>query len=189
MDEGDDDNGGAAGPAEGAPAPPTSSTTHPARPQLPLRLTSSAGATAASTAGAAASTGASASTGAVATDDGQFSHRILRDRNSQRIGEALWSGRYAWGMALEWLPEDGRDPVDPSTAFNDGGLADEGPAADDRPEMVEERRGQGQLRMWSTTQRNQPCRSEGSQQIPSTRCSHGMDMGRPHYGQANHNTP
>ena len=35
------------------------------------------------------------------------------------------------------MPEDGPDQVDPSTASNDDNLADEGPAADDRPEIME----------------------------------------------------
>ena len=145
-DEGNGDNGGADGPADGAIAPATSSTTDPTATTTTTTettpttsaTTSSAGATAASTAGAGASTRASSSTGAVATDEGPYSHRILRDRNSQRIGEALWSGRYAWGMAPGWLPEDGSDTEDPSTAFNDDHMADADPVTDDWPENAEE---------------------------------------------------
>ena len=41
-------------------------------------------------------------------------------------------------MAPDWLPEDGLDTEDPSTAFNDDHMADADPVTDDRPENVEE---------------------------------------------------
>ena len=104
--------------AEVNPDPPTTEAT-----TTTLPATSTTGASAAST---EAPTPAASSTAAGPSDQERYAHRILRDRNSQRIGEALWSGRYSWGMAPEWLPSDGSDVEDPSHAFNDDHIVDDG---------------------------------------------------------------